>query len=310
MLDTFVEGQDGSGVGLHDVVLCLVRMKLESNSEEKILLKDGNKINAGRLRESCLDNGDEYYPLGRDRKKDSSLNWEPQLLGSDEKNRELNFSYVASDGILQSEHTVQSAIELSLMLRQSNVSFAEEVLNSGSEYEVLRNQKVELGNEKSVSISEASDLELKLQSDGENVFPFDFGENVVSVHFESSFSKQSSECEQSSDYEIWKAISTDRNRLSIGLSGQEEILQYRREVSCSSSPNFLRWSGDQRSLELEYPELCTMLFTKQKVSWKEKWNNLKLKCLSSRGVWRKRKKMSKNETGGGHPFKNWRRKKG
>ena len=118
------------------------------------------------------------------------------------------------------------------MLRQGNVSIAEEVFsrknsNSESEYEVLHNQKVKLGDDKSLSLSEAIDLELKFQSDGENAFPFDFGENVP-VHFESSFSKQDSEREQSSDYEVKKAISSDRNQLSIGSSGQEEIVQYRR----------------------------------------------------------------------------------
>ena len=172
---------------------------------------------------------------------------------------------------------------------------------------MLHNQKVELGNDKSLSLSEASDLKLKLQSDGENAFPFDFGENVVSVHFESSFSKQHSEREQSSDHEIRKAISTDRHQLSIGLSGQEEIVQYRREVSCSSSLNFLRGSSDQRSQELECPELCRLVFEKQRVSRKEKCNRLNLEYQLSRMVRRKRKKTSKKDTGGGHPFKHRRK---
>ena len=64
----------------------------------------------------------------------------------------------------------------------------------------------------------ARELELMLQSDGENVLPSDFGEILVSVHFESSFSKQDKEREQSLDYEVKKASSTDWNQLSIGLS--------------------------------------------------------------------------------------------
>ena len=83
-------------------------------------------------------------------------------------------------------------------------------------------------------------------------------------------------------------------------------------MSYSSSPSLLRGSDDQRSLELEYPELCTLLFGKQIIGRKEKWNKLKLKYQSSRGVWRKRKKKSKNEIGhaclGGHPFKHRRKK--
>ena len=103
MLDVSVEGQNRSGFGSHDVVCGLVQMKLEEpgNSERKILLKDGNKITAGRVRESCLDNGDKNWLLAIDRKRDSSLNWEPQLLGSDEKNLEANFSRAGSDRILQ-----------------------------------------------------------------------------------------------------------------------------------------------------------------------------------------------------------------
>ena len=165
MLYAFVEGQDGSGVGSHDVVCGFVQIELDEpgNSEGKKLLQDGNKITAGRVRESCLDNGDEDWPLGIDRKKDSSLNWEPQLLGSNEKNSEMSFSYVASDGMLQSKQTVPSAIEQSLMLRQRNVSFAEELFsrkssNSESEYGVLHKQKVELRNDKALSLSETIDV--------------------------------------------------------------------------------------------------------------------------------------------------------
>ena len=122
---------------------------------------------------------------------------------------------------------------------------------------------------------------------GGNGCAFDFEENVVPVHFKSSFSKRDNEQKQSSDFEVKKAIETDWNQFSIGLSGQEETIKYRREVSCSSSPSLLRGSDDQRSLELEYPELCILLFGKQIIGRKEKWNKLKLKYQSSRGVWRK-----------------------
>ena len=144
--------------------------------------------------------------------------------------------------------------------------------------------------------------------DGGNACAFDSGENVVPVQFESSYSKQDNEREQSSDFEVMKAIETDWNQFSIGLSGQEETIKCRREVSCSSSPSLLRGSDDHKSLELEYPELYKLLFRKQKVSRKEKWNKLKTRCYSSRGVLSKRMKKSKNENGGGHPFKHRRKK--
>ena len=143
---------------------------------------------------------------------------------------------------------------------------------------------------------------------GGNACAFDFEENVVPVDFKSSFSKRDNEQKQSSDFEVKKAIETDWNQLSIGLSGQEETVKYRRELSCSSSPSLLGESDDQRSLALEYPELCILLFGKQIIGRKEKWNKLKLKYQSSREVWRKRKKMSENENGGGHPFKHRRKK--
>ena len=92
------------------------------------------------------------------------------------------------------------------------------------------------------------------------------------------------------------------------LSGREEIVQYRWELSCSSSTNLLRASDDHRSAKLEYPELCKLLFGKRRVSRKEKWNKLKLEYQSNRVVWRKRKKSLKNETGGEHPFKHRRNK--
>ena len=95
----------------------------------------------------------------------------------------------------------------------------------------------------------------------------------------------------------------------MGVLGREEIVQNRSEVSYSSSPNLLRAKDDQRSLELEYPELYKLLFGKQGVSRTEKWNKLKLRFHSSRGVLRKRKKRSKNENEGGHLFKHRRKKK-
>ena len=128
------------------------------------------------------------------------------------------------------------------------------------------------------------------------------------VHFKSSFSKRDKEQKQTSDFEVKKAIETYWNHLSIGLPGPEETVKYKREVSFSSSPSLLRGSDDQRSLELEYPELCILLFGNQIIGRKEKWNKQNLKYQSSRGVWRKRKKKSKNEIGGGHPFKHRRKK--
>ena len=143
---------------------------------------------------------------------------------------------------------------------------------------------------------------------GGSACAFDFEENVVPVHFKCSFSKRDNEQKQSSDFEVKKAIETDWNQLLIGFSGQEKTVKYRREVSCSSSPSLLRGSDDQRGLELEYTELYKLLFRKQTVSRKENWNKLKTRCYSSRGVLRKRMKKSKNENGGGHPFKHRRKK--
>ena len=176
MIDASVEGQNGSGVGSHDVVCGLVQMKLEEpgNSDENILLKDGNKITARRVRESCLDTGDENWLLGIDRKKDSSLNWEPQLLGSDE---DANFSYAGIDGILQRKQTVQSAIEHSLMLGRSKVSTAEKVFsrssNSKMVCELLHIQNLEFGGDILLKPSKASDLEQRISNDGENVCAFE-----------------------------------------------------------------------------------------------------------------------------------------
>ena len=159
-----------------------------------------------------------------------------------------------------------------------------------------------------LSLSKASDLDLNFATNGEAAGSFDIGEDVVAKHLESSYAKQENERVQSSDFEVKKAIGIDRNQLSMCLSGREEIVQYRWELSSSSSTNLLRASDDHRSAELEYPELCKLLIGKQSVSRKEKWNKLKLEYQSNRMVWRKRKKRLKNETGGGHPFKRRRNK--
>ena len=86
------------------------------------------------------------------------------------------------------------------------------------------------------------------------------------------------------------------------------MVEYRREVSYSFSPNLLR-GIDQRGLELEYSELCRLLFVKERVNRIEKWRKLKLKCQPSRAVWRKQKTKLKNENGGGHPFEHRRKRK-
>ena len=57
--------------------------------------------------------------------------------------------------------------------------------------------------------------------------------------------------------------------IEMSLSGREERVLYKREVSCSSCPILLRASDDQRYLELEYPELCRLLFELQNVRQKE-----------------------------------------
>ena len=171
--NAFVEGQSGSGVGSHDVVCGLVQMKLEGpgNSEGKVLPKDGNKITAGRVQVSNLDNGQQDWPLRIDHEKNGSFNWEPQLLGSDEKNSELCFSYVAIDGIIHSEQSVKNAIEQSLMVGQCEVSTAKEVFlrkisTSEAECEMLHVHKVELGDYKLLIPSKTSDLEMNMPNDG------------------------------------------------------------------------------------------------------------------------------------------------
>ena len=66
-MGTFNDGQDGSVFGSGDVVCGLVQMKFEES----------------------------------DLSKKSSINAEPQLLHSDERNLEASFTYAESDGILK-----------------------------------------------------------------------------------------------------------------------------------------------------------------------------------------------------------------
>ena len=109
-------------------------------------------------------------------------------------------------------------------------STAEELVMSDTfiDGQVLHNQKREFGDNKSVSPSGERDLELKFQKDGKNDCPFDSVENVMAVQLKSSYSKKDNEREQCSDFDVKKAISTNRNQLTMGVSGQEEIIQYRR----------------------------------------------------------------------------------
>ena len=88
MPGAFVNGQDGSFIGSRDVVFGSVRMKWEEPgySDEKTLLKKGNEINTGRIQDSRLDIVQKELPLGKDCNKNSSLNSEPQLLNSEDKN--------------------------------------------------------------------------------------------------------------------------------------------------------------------------------------------------------------------------------
>ena len=162
------------------------------------------------------------------------LNSEAQLLHSDEKNLKESFSCAASDRNLQNEQTVRSAIEQSVIVRQSNVSTAEEVYIRKSsksilECEVLHIQKVEFADDKSLLPSKAPDLELKL-SMMEKMLVNMILERKQLRHTCSSYSKQDNELEQSSDFAVTKAIGTDRNQLSMGLTDREEIVQNKREV--------------------------------------------------------------------------------
>ena len=180
-----VDGQVKTAVGSRDVASGLVQIKLEDQdySEGETLLKTGNKITAGRIRESCLDIGEQDWSLGRECKKNGPLNSEPQSLHS------------ASNRILQSEQIVQSAVEQSRMLGQSKVSTAEEVFsgessNSELECEVLHIQKGKFHDVKLLSLSKASDLNLEFPNDGEAACAFDIGEDVVAKQLESSYPKQ------------------------------------------------------------------------------------------------------------------------
>ena len=101
--DSFVDDHDGSGVGLRIVIFCLKQIKLEE----------------------------------LDRKKNSSLKSEPQLLHSDEKNFKVSFFYAEIEGFFWIDQIVQNAIEKSLMVGQSKIStaeqFSEKVQNFKSE---------------------------------------------------------------------------------------------------------------------------------------------------------------------------------
>ena len=158
----------------------------------------------------------------------------------------MSFFYAESDGIFGSDKNLESAIEWPLMLGQTKISSAEVRKNSTNESdsEVLHVHKIELDDDKSLTSPRASDLELKIPIQGGNASPFDFGENVVAVVFESSYLKQGHEQMQSSDFEVEKTIGTDRNQRSMRLTGQQEIIKYRREVSYGSFPNLLRESDD------------------------------------------------------------------
>ena len=149
------------------------------------------------------------------------------------------------------------------MLKQSKVSTAVEVFfgefsNSELECEVLHIRKGKFHDDKSLQLSKESDLDLKMPNDGETACVFDIAENVVALLLGISYPKQDNEREQFSDFEVKKAIGNDRNQLSMCLCGREEIVLYRRQLSCSSSTNLLRASDDHRSAELEYPELCKL----------------------------------------------------
>ena len=93
-----------------------------------------------------------------------------------------------------------------------------------------------------------------------------------------------------------------------GLNWPRKTVKYKWDLSCSSSPNLLRASDDQRSLEFEYPELCSLVFKKQRVIRKEMSDKLNFGWQLSRGVCCKRKKKMKKETGGGHPSKHRKKK--
>ena len=82
--------------------------------------------------------------------------------------------------------------------------------------------------DKSLSPAKASDLVQKFSKDGEDACAFVIGERVMAVHFESFYWKQDTEWEHSFDFEVKKAIDTDRNQRSIGLFGPEKIVQFWR----------------------------------------------------------------------------------
>ena len=114
-------------------------------------------------------------------------------------NWKVSFFYAEKDG-----NFGESAIEWPLMLGQTKISSAEVRKSSTTESdsEVMPVHKIELGDDKSLTSPGASDLELKILIDGGKASPFDFGENVVAVHFESSYFKHGREQKLSSDFEV------------------------------------------------------------------------------------------------------------
>ena len=63
--------------------------------------------------------------------------------------------------------------------------------------------------DKFLSLSKASDLDLKFPIVGEVACAFDIGEDVVAKHLENSYAKQKNERVQSSDFEDKKTIGID-----------------------------------------------------------------------------------------------------
>ena len=226
------------------MVIGSVQIKLEESgySEGKTSLKDANEKTGG-VQESCLDIAENDWQFGVFQKKNSSLNFEPQLLHSDEENLERIFWCAASDRILQSKQIVQSATDQSLMVGPSKVSTADEVFiqersTSESNCEVLHIHKMVFGDDRPLSSTKARAMELRTPSKGKNACSIDIGVSAVAVYFGSLYSKQDNEIEQTSDCEVKKTIDTDGNHLSVVLSGHEQIVKYNKEVLYGSSQTF------------------------------------------------------------------------
>ena len=150
---------------------------LDKSTAEELMMLDGQD-------ESCVDSCDVIFGLAQmkleepDRKKNISINLEPQLTHSDVKNWKASFFYAESDEIFGSDRIAESAIQWPLMLGQSKISSAEVLKSSTTESdsEVLHVHKMELGDDKTLTSPRASDLELKIPIDGGNASPFDFGD--------------------------------------------------------------------------------------------------------------------------------------